>query len=135
MNSLKTIMIIDDDSDYVDATRRILENASYRVETARSSDEAMKKMGKIIPDLIILDIMMQKGAEGHLLSRRFKSVSKTSRIPILVITSITEQTGHRWLDDPRHPLFFPVDEIMEKPVPAHKLLSKIEETLATKTKG
>jgi CheY-like chemotaxis protein len=134
MNSQKTIMIVDDDADFVDATRRILESAAYRVETALSSDEAKEKLAKIVPDLIILDMIMQKGAEGYALSRKFRQILKTKRVPVLVITSITEQTGYEWEGDPRHPEYFPIEEIMEKPVPAGKLLSKIAETLASESK-
>ena len=130
MTMQRSIMIIDDDRDYVDATRRILESASYIVETAFSSEEALAKLNKIVPDLVILDMMMQKGAEGYLLSRRFKKIFRTSRIPILVITSITEQTGYRWLGDPRHAKFFPVDAVMEKPVSGKELLTKIDELLS-----
>ena len=58
-------MTVDD----VDATRRILDSASFVVETAFSSEEALAKLEKIVPDLVILDTMMQKGAAGYLLSR------------------------------------------------------------------
>jgi CheY-like chemotaxis protein len=134
MNSPKTIMIIDDDADFVDATQRILESAGYKVESARSSAEAKEKLPKIVPDLVILDMMMQRGAEGYVLARKIKGIFKTKRMPILVVTSITQQTGYEWEGDPRHPELFPVEEIMEKPVPAQKLLAKIEELLAAETK-
>jgi DNA-binding response OmpR family regulator len=123
------ILIVDDDPDFVDATRRILEGASYKVETALSGDEATEALSKSVPDLIILDIMMQKGADGIMLSRKFKKDDRLARVPILVLTSITEQTGFSFIGEPRHPRFFPIEEFMEKPVPAADLLAKIEQML------
>jgi|GEM_PF-75725 len=129
-NKEKNILIVDDDPDFVDATRRILEDASYRVQTALSGDEALEALDASVPDLIILDIMMQKGADGIILSRRFKKDERLNKVPILVLTSITEQTGFSFIGEPRHPRFFPVEEFMEKPVPAQELLAKIDEMLS-----
>lgn len=127
------ILIIDDDPDYVDGTRMILESASYKVETALSADMAMKKLDKEIPDLILLDIMMPKGADGILLSRKFKQDDRLSKVPIIMITSIKEQTGLEFIsDDPRHPKFLPVEVFLEKPVPADELIAKIESLLSKK---
>jgi len=125
------ILIIDDDPDYVDGTRMILENASYKVETALSADIAMKKLDKEIPDLILLDILMPKGADGILLSRKLKQDDRLSKVPIIMITSIKEQTGFEFItDDPRHPKFLPVEVFLEKPVPAEELIAKIESLLS-----
>jgi CheY-like chemotaxis protein len=135
VNSSKTVMIIDDDADFVDATKRILENAGYSVESARSSAEAKEKLPAVAPDVVILDMMMQRGAEGYVLARKIKEIFKTKHVPVLVVTSITQQTGYEWEGDPRHPDLFPVEEIMEKPVSAQKLIAKIEEVLAAQTEN
>lgn len=129
MHDEAKILIVDDDPDFVDATRRILEGASYKVETALSGDEATEALSRSVPDLIILDIMMQKGADGIILSRKFKKDDRLARVPILVLTSITEQTGFSFIGEPRHPRFFPIEDFMEKPVPAGDLLAKIDEML------
>lgn len=127
------ILIIDDDPDYVDGTRMILESASYKVETALSADMAMRKLDKEIPDLILLDIVMEKGADGILLSRKLRQDDRLSKVPIIMITSIREQTGFEFIaDDPRHPKFLPVEVFLEKPVPADELIAKIESLLSKK---
>ena len=133
MNSSKTVMIIDDDADFVDATKRILEHAGYEVASAHTSAEAKEKLPGTKPDLIILDMMMQRGAEGYVLARKIKEIFKTKHVPVIVVTSITKQTGYQWEGDPRHPDLFPVEEIMEKPVPAQQLIAKIQEVLAAST--
>jgi CheY-like chemotaxis protein len=130
MKTKATILIVDDDRDYTEATKMILENASYTVETANTREEAMEKLEELVPDLIILDMMMQKGAEGFTLSRVFKKKPALAGTPILVCTSITDQTGYRFLGDPRHEKFFPVEDILEKPVVAAKLLAKVDQLLS-----
>lgn len=132
MKAKATILIVDDDRDYTEATKMILENASYTVETANTREEAMEKLEKLVPDLIILDMMMQKGAEGFTLARAFKKKAELAATPILICTSITDQTGYRFTGDPRHEKFFPVEDILEKPVVADKLLSKVDQLLSAR---
>jgi CheY-like chemotaxis protein len=129
------ILIIDDNKDFADAIRTILETKQYDVKIATSSDEALKKLDEEIPDLVILDIIMQKGAEGILLARRFKKDPKLNKIPILMLTSITQQTGFKFVeDDPRHPKFLPVELFVEKPVSPDELLEKVKNLLSSKEK-
>ncbi len=126
----KKILIIDDNVDYSDAIRMILEAEQFEVITANSSAEADKKLEEGKPDLIILDIMMQKGAEGILLSRKFKKDPRLSDIPILMLTSITRQTGFTFdEDDPRDEKYLPVDLFIHKPIPPKELIDKVRSLL------
>lgn len=54
----KTILIVDDEPDVRDSVKIILETKGYKVETAVDGDDCLKKLNKIKPDLILLDIMM-----------------------------------------------------------------------------
>lgn len=129
----KKILIIDDNLDFAEAIKTILNSAKYNVRIATSSDETMKKLADELPDVIILDILMQKGAEGILLSRKFKKDPKLNKIPIIVLTSITKQTGFKFIeDDPRDAKFLPVELFVEKPIPPDELLKKIEALLSQK---
>jgi len=131
--SKKKILIIDDNLDFAEAIKTILENGPYIAEVATSTKEAVGKLEKEIPDLMILDIIMQKGAEGIILSKKFKKDPRLSKVPIIMLTSVTKQTGFRFIkDDPRHPQFLPVEEFIEKPVPPNELLTKVEKLLSEK---
>ena len=134
MSQNKKVMIIDDNLDFAEAIKTILESGGpYTAEVATSTKEATGKLEKEIPDLIILDIIMQKGAEGIILSKKFKKDPRLSNVPIIMLTSITKQTGFRFIaDDPRHPRFLPVEEFVEKPVPPKELLAKVEKLLSAK---
>jgi len=125
------ILIIDDNIDYSEAIKTILEGEKYEVRIANSSDDAIRKLEGAIPDLIILDIVMQKGAEGILLSRRIKRDPRWSRIPILMLTSITRQTGFHFSEgDPRDPKYLPVDAYAEKPIAIPALLEKVNHLIS-----
>ena len=133
MEEKKRILIVDDNADYAEAIKAILESGPYKVETANSTEEAGRRLEGVPPDLIILDILMQKGAEGIVLSRKLRKDPKLGKVPIIMLTSVTKQSGFRFIeDDPRHPQFLPVDEFMEKPVSPADLFARIEKTLKEK---
>jgi len=126
------ILIIDDDPNFVEVTQAILETKHYRVSFAYNADEGFAKLEEEIPDAIILDIMMGKGAEGFIFARKIRKDPRFAKIPILMLTSMREQTGFDFPGERIHPKFLPVDEYMEKPIEPEALLEKIEQQLANK---
>ncbi len=131
----QTILVIDDDPDFVEITKSILETNQYRVNVAYSADEGFARLEEEIPDAIILDVMMGKGAEGFIFARKIRKDPSFAKIPILVLTSISEQTGFNFPGEPIHPKFFPIDEFIEKPVEPQVLLETIGRLLANKNSG
>lgn len=77
-------------------------------------------------DLLILDVMMGRGAEGIIFARKLRKNEKFKNLPVLMITSIREQTGFFFPGQVEHPEFLPVDELVEKPVERKTLLKKVE---------
>ncbi|UCF06257.1 MAG: response regulator [bacterium] len=120
------ILIIDDDPAFVEVTKSILESKQYSVSVAHNADEGFDRLNEEIPDAIILDIMMGKGAEGFIFARKIKKNPRLAKIPILVLTSMREQTGFFIPGEPIHPKFFPVDRYIEKPIEPQVLLDEIE---------
>lgn len=55
---MKTIMVVDDEADIRSSVKTILEKEGYEVVTAINGDDCLKKLEKVKPDLILLDIMM-----------------------------------------------------------------------------
>lgn len=136
MEGKKSVLVIDDNVDFADALKVILESGPYKVEVANSTQEAGRKLGVGPPDLIILDILMQKGAEGIVLSRTLKKDPVLGGVPIIILTSVTKQSGFRFVEsDPCHPQFLPVDEFLEKPVAPADLLACVARVLAKKGPG
>ncbi|UCG57285.1 MAG: response regulator [Phycisphaerales bacterium] len=130
--SAPTILIIDDDPDFVAVTKAILETKQYKVRFAYDPDEGFAKLEEETPDAIILDVMMGKGAGGFVFARKIRKDSRFAKTPILMITSMSEQTGFDFPGDRIHEKFLPVDEYIEKGVEPHVLLEKVEQQLAKK---
>jgi CheY-like chemotaxis protein len=70
MTSPAKILLVDDDHDFVEATRIVLESAPYEVAVAYNGDEALRTVREVDPDLIILDIIMPE-KHGFLADRRY----------------------------------------------------------------
>jgi CheY-like chemotaxis protein len=128
-----SILIIDDDPDFVMVAKAILETKQYNVQFAYSSEEGFAKLEEEIPDALILDVMMGKGAEGFVFARKIRKDHRFDRMPILMLTSMSEQTGFRFPGEAKHSKFLPVDEYIEKGIEPHVLLEKIEQQLAKKS--
>jgi CheY-like chemotaxis protein len=84
------ILIIDDDPDIVESLRIVLESKSYAVLTAESGADGVKKAVSGKPDLILLDVMLEKIDTGFEVSRELKRIEATRKIPIIMITAIKE---------------------------------------------
>lgn len=130
-----SILVIDDDPEFVEIMKAVLETKQYRVSCAYSAAEGFAKLEEDIPDAILLDIMMGRGAEGFIFARKMRKDPRFARIPILMLTSMREQTGFDFPGERIHPKFLPVDEYMEKPIDPKVLLEKIQQQLVKKNAG
>jgi len=128
MTNKAKILLIDDDLGYVKSITAILESKEYIVDTAHDRKSAMEKIEKIKPDLILLDIMMDRLDDGFTLCYRLKHDSELKKIPILTISAITEKTGFKF-SPATDGEYFEADDYMEKPVKPSDLLERIEKLL------
>jgi DNA-binding response OmpR family regulator len=126
------ILIIDDEAEFVEVLRTILLTKQYKVSCAYSADEGFSTLEKESPDVIILDVMMGKGAEGFIFARKMRKNSRFAKIPILMLTAMREKTGFDFPGERIHPKFLPVDQYVEKPIEPSDLLEKIGQLLAVK---
>ena len=128
--STQRIMIIDDDPDFVEVTKVLFETRQYEVSTALDPEEGYAKLEQEMPDALILDVMMGKGADGFIVARKIRKDSRFDKMPILMMTSMREQTGFDFPGERIHSKFLPVDEYIEKGVEPQVLLDKVEQQLA-----
>jgi CheY-like chemotaxis protein len=127
----KTILIVDDDPDIVESTRVVLESAGYRVMSASNGSEATERIGKQVPDLILLDIMMAEPTEGFHLGYKLREDPVYSQIPIIIVSGISEKTGFDFSKE-KQTDYIKADEFLDKPVSPQTLLSKIATLLERK---
>ena len=123
------ILIIDDDNDFAEATKVILESRNYEVISADNTKEGLLLLENENPDLLILDVMMENKAAGIIISRQLRKNPKFQKLAILMLTGMREQTGFFFPDEPKHSKFLPVNEFLEKPTPPEILLEKVEKLL------
>lgn len=132
---MATILMVDDDADLVSALKMVLEAHGHQVHSASNGEQGLRRVGEINPDLIILDVMMDRYTEGFRFSQRLRDPDDTSpyaayrSVPILVLTSIHRTTSHRFGP---HEDSLPVDAFLEKPVAVDRLLRTIEDLLHKK---
>jgi DNA-binding response OmpR family regulator len=130
--SAPNILIIDDDPDFVEITKVILETKQYNVRFAYNPEEGLAKLEEEIPDALILDVMMGKGADGFIFARKIRKDPRFAQMPILMLTSMREQTGFDFPGERIHSKFLPVDDYIEKGIEPQVLLEKVEQQLAKK---
>lgn len=129
MSSKKKLLIIDDDPDFVEGIKAILETAAYDVDVAYNPKDGFRALETGQYDLLLLDIMMGRGAEGIMIARKMRKDAKLKEMPVLIITGIREQMAFLFPGQAVHPHFMAVDELVEKPVEPQFLLEKVSTLL------
>jgi len=124
------ILIVDDDADFRQACRVVLEHAGFEVCEADGPNEGLAKVQSETPDLLILDVLMPDNYEGFDVARKIREDLKMRQLPILMLTAAHEvkKVPYRFAPDDT---WLPVDIFLDKPVLPDTLLQKVKETLGT----
>jgi CheY-like chemotaxis protein len=131
------VLLVDDDPQLVSMLQLFLESKGFEVATADSSATAQKALdGGFAADAMVLDVMMAGRADGFIFIRKLRKIAAYRDLPVVMLTGMREATGFGPLkDDPRDPVFLPVDVFLEKPVKRDLLLAKLEEIIAARRAG
>ena len=126
------ILLVDDDPDFVEATKIVLESAPYDVAVAYNGDEALQKVSEGNPDLIILDIIMPE-QDGFKVCEALKSDPELAQIPVIMLTSLSQRMGETAfsLTDG---MMLEADDYVDKPVTPDELLNCVKKFLERRTK-
>ena len=120
-------MLIDDDPDFVEATRTVLESVPYEVIVAYDGDEGLEQVQKERPDLILLDIIMPT-QDGFHVCEKLKSDPELWHIPVIMLTSLAQHisdTAYSVQDG----MMLEADDFIDKPVRPNELLARIARLL------
>ena len=130
MADQRLILIVDDDYDFLEINRHILERAGFRVATAASPTQAMDRVAAETPDLVITDLMMSEVDSGFSLARRLRDDSRTAAVPIIMSTSVTTALGLDFTPHSADDLAsMKVDAYFDKPLDPVALVAKVRELL------
>ena len=120
----KKILIVDDDRDYGDALRIVLENNGYEVKHVLNICDGQKAVEGERPNLIILDVMMDRHTDGFDLCYNLKHDDACRTIPIMMVTAVTEKTGFKFSPETDGE-YLEADAYVAKPIPVAELLSRV----------
>lgn len=121
----KTILIADDDANFRQYLRTMLEASGYRVIEAEDGIKAMLRIMEGSPDLVLLDLAMPT-ISGHRVTELLNSVPEIRNIPFIVVSGTTEKAKSR-LEMLGAAAIFP------KPFDQEQFLEKIDSLLASPT--
>ncbi len=130
MNEKKRIFVADDDVQFVDSVKTLLESVGYIVFYTYKSGEIIEKVKHLDPDLILLDVMFAgpKGPDGFKISRLLHQDPILKNIPVIIISGIRKVMHLPFICEPSDK-WMPVKAFIEKPITPDKLLSEVKKVL------
>lgn len=130
---MKKVLLVDDDRDFVESTRDILEE-EYEVVVAFDGDEGIGKAKSENPDLIILDIIMPV-EDGFTAAEKIKEDAVLSRIPIMMLTSFGKRMTRETSIPRLRGMDLETEDYIEKPVDPDVLLERARDLLSEAIPG
>ena len=98
-----TILVADDDPDYLFQTVFSLEKAGYKTVAVGSQAEAESVIARFKPSLAIFDLMMESDDSGFILCYKMKR--KYPEVPVILATAVAHETGIGITETDRENLF------------------------------
>jgi two-component system alkaline phosphatase synthesis response regulator PhoP len=127
MSEKKKILLVDDDPDLLEESKIMIESRGYTVVTAEDSNSAWKKFQQEKPYAAVIDLIMEEHDSGFVLCHKIKNSEYGKNIPVFLLTSATYVTGFKFSSSTSEEKeWIKCDEIINKPIPADDLISKIE---------
>lgn len=117
----KTILIVDDDFEIVEAVRYALEGAGHNVVIARDGNQGLALAERENPDLMILDMMMPKRS-GFLVLEKLRRL-RDEPLPVIMITG-NEGSRHKAYAE-----LLGVSDYIRKPFAMDRLLDAVDKLL------
>ncbi|MHB0876783.1 MAG: response regulator [Anaerolineae bacterium] len=116
------ILVVDDDPDFVEITRTVLQAHGFEVVTASGGRQAIEAMRREAPAAVVLDVMMDGATDGYQVSQVMHEDPELTKIPVLMLSSImdTPLAGQFPTDE-----YLPVVEFMRKPVNPKELADRV----------
>ena len=124
------IMLVDDDLDFLEMNRHVLEARGYTVLCFSDPEKALERMAQDKPHLVITDLMMNTLDSGFSFSRQMKEDSRFRNIPVVIVTAISSRRALDFMPRTLGELAaMHAEAYFDKPVAPEMLLAKVEELL------
>ena len=125
MNAQKKILIVDDEEINLDFFDVTMSKLGYEVEKARDGEEALEKVKRFLPDLILLDNVMPR-MSGWEVTRILKGDPKYLEIPIVMFSALDD------VKDKVEGFELGIDDYITKPFNFSEVLARIRAALRTR---
>jgi response regulator RpfG family c-di-GMP phosphodiesterase len=122
---MKTILIIDDDFSFAEASKMLLETQGYNVIHKSNPEEGYKTAISEKIDLILLDVMMETKTDGINLAQKFHKTAELKNVPVILVTGIKKDLNLAFGLEADEELL-PVKTVVEKPVKPEELISYVK---------
>lgn len=125
------IVLIDDDIDFLEVNRCILEAHGYQVICFTDPQKALAHILRERPDLVMTDLMMGAFDAGFSVARSIKTNPQLSTIPVMIVSAVSSQLGLDFQPRSRQELqAMGADAFLSKPVEPQTLIETIDDLLA-----
>lgn len=118
----KSIVIIDDDKEFLDELRETLEMSGYSLVALNDPVDAVQKIREIDPLMIFLDLKMPK-KNGFFVAEELKEFKELSDIPIITMSAYYKPEYDAFLK------FYGISRCLRKPFQPLDIIAVIEEVL------
>jgi CheY-like chemotaxis protein len=123
---IKKILIIDDDTDFNEACRNMLEAVDYEVGVENKHEHAYQTIVEFKPDLILLDVLMDNKLAGFEIAETMAKDKKFKEVAIILLTGYFMRTGLRDLQNDMLTRWKNIKFVLDKPVKPAMLLETIK---------
>lgn len=116
------ILLIDDDVNFLKLLRKLLDKAGYHLTCAVDAEQALEKLERCIPDLIVLDLMLPQ-KDGYTFLEEIKAKPEWAAIPVIILSALSEQR------DKLRGLRLGVMDYITKPFDHEEFLARVRNVL------
>ena len=123
-----TVLVTDDDQDYLFQMRVQLESEGYHVVAATGRVAAEELLETTDIDVAVVDLMMEEFDGGFALCHSIKA--KDASIPVILVTGVTSETGLEFdVSTAEERSWVKADALLDKPVRFEQLTREIDRLL------
>jgi CheY-like chemotaxis protein len=124
----RTVLLVDDDGDFLFQQKVQLEAAGFHVLTAAGQRQAEEILSRQRPDLAVVDLMMDNPDTGFTLCYRIRK--KDPSIPVIMVTSVNSDTGLEFgMGSEEERSWIRADALLSKPIRFEQLKGEIDRLL------
>ncbi len=119
---MSRVLVVEDESAIAELIAINLRHAGHEVTIAATAAQAHSEVGRVLPDLVVLDWMLP-GESGLALARRWRADPRTRELPLIMLTARAEES------DKVAGLDAGADDYLSKPFSTQELMARIRAVL------